>query len=100
LRHDHQEIAMSWHTVDQEFIERFKSTWPCHGLPDDLCSLSIETASNGDLVDIEARIALSDGSVVVVDTAEFDGSALKALVDDCQEFGQVEPRQPAAPKAS
>jgi hypothetical protein len=74
-----------WRTLRFDAIEAFKRSWPCHGLPDNLHSISAEFAGNGDLVDIEAYG--EDGALL--DSAEFDGPALLALVEDCQRFGDI-----------
>lgn len=74
---------MTWRTLRYDAIETFKRSWPCHGLPDNLHSISFEFASNGDLVDIEAYA--DDGTRL--DSAEFDGPALLALCSDARAFG-------------
>lgn len=56
-------------------LAAFKRRWPCHGLPDELESLTFVYATNGDLVDIDAR----DASDRYLDSADFDGPALLAL---------------------
>jgi len=76
---------MVWKTLRYDAIEAFKHSWPCHGLPDNLHSLSCDFASNGDLVDIEAYD--SDGRLL--DTHDFDGPALLALTQDCQASGDT-----------
>lgn len=80
---------MTCHTIRYDQIESFKAKWPCHGLPDNLHSLSVETDSRGEVVDIEAYEHNEDGSNSQLEWHEFDGSAFKALVDDCVEFGDV-----------
>jgi hypothetical protein len=98
------ENEMTWHTIRYDRIEALKASWPCHGLPDDLGSLSVETASNGDVVDIEAYVHHTDGRDEQLDWREFDGLAFKALVDECVEFGDVSDPDPvdshATPKPS
>lgn len=74
---------MAWFTLRWDAIETFKQSWPCHGLPDDMDSISAEFRENGDLVDIEAYA----GTGECLDTSAFDGSALLALVADCQTKG-------------
>ena len=74
---------MPWKTIRYDAIEAFKRSWPCHGLPENLHSLSCEFGLNGDLVDIEAY---SDESALL-DTHDFDGEALVALVQNCQADG-------------
>lgn len=76
---------MTWFTVRYDYLDEFKRSWPCHGLPDMLHSISFEFASNGDLVDIEAY----DDSGVLMDSAEFDGPALLALSQDAQALGDI-----------
>lgn len=76
---------MVWKTLRYDAIEAFKRSWPCHGLPDNLHSLSCEFASNGDLVDLEAY----DEEQHLLDTHAFDGPALLALTQDCQKSGDT-----------
>lgn len=71
---------MTWHTYNRAALDAFKATWPCHGLPDSLNSLSFEFGSNGDLVDIEAKAR--NGRPL--DSAEFDGPAMAALAEDAK----------------
>lgn len=80
---------MTWHTIRYDRIADLKAAWPCHGLPDDFDSLSVETDSRGDVVDIEAYVNHPDGRNERLDWSEFEGPALKALVDDCVEFGDL-----------
>jgi hypothetical protein len=57
-------------------LVKFMDSWPCHGFPDNLWSISFDFDSKG-LVDIEAW---SDkGSTLY--TGDFDGPALAALCD-------------------
>jgi hypothetical protein len=72
-----------WRTLRYDSIETFKRSWPCHGLPDNLHSISCEFATNGDLLDIECY----DDAGKWMDSGTFDGSALLALMGDCQKFG-------------
>jgi len=60
-------------------INTFKSQWPCHGLPDNLETITFDFDC-GDLVDIDAR----DDHGRWLDSAEFDGPALLALSQDAQ----------------
>jgi hypothetical protein len=76
---------MAWKILRLEQIRDFKQSWPCHGLPDDLDTLACEFADNGDLIDMEALN--HDGETL--DTHDFDGPALLALTQDCQEFGET-----------
>jgi len=89
---------MTWHTIRYDRIHDFKQSWPCHGLPDDFDSISVETDSQGNVVDIEAYVHHGDGSNELLEWREFDGPALNALVQDCIEFGDIsdapEPREP------
>jgi hypothetical protein len=80
---------MTWFTVRHDIIDAFKRSWPCHGLPDDFHSLSVETAQNGDLVDIEAYTHHPDGTDELLDWREFDGAAFTALVQDCILKGDI-----------
>lgn len=90
---------MTWYTMRYDAIDAFKATWPCHGLPDDLHSLSVETDQRGDVVDIEAYEHLENGSERPIEWRDFDGSAFAALVADCIERGDVTDR-PGAPSPS
>lgn len=74
---------MAWFTLRYDSVEAFKRSWPCHNLPDNLHSISADFASNSDLVDIKAY----DDDENRLDTSDFDGPALKALIDDCQSKG-------------
>jgi hypothetical protein len=65
--------------VSREELDTFKSQWPCHGLPDDLETVTFDF-DRGDLVDIEAR----DERGAWVDTSLCDGPALVALSQDAQ----------------
>jgi hypothetical protein len=76
---------MTWYTLRHDSIEAFKASWPCHGLPDNLHSISCEFASNGDLVGIEAY----GDDESLLDSADFDGPALAALTQDCREHGDI-----------
>lgn len=78
---------MTWKIINENELDTFKRQWPCHGLPDNLMELAFEFASNGDLVDIEARA--DDGTLL--DSAEFDGPALLALAEDAQKKDVVTP---------
>lgn len=80
---------MNSHTFNRAALDAFKATWPCHGLPDSLNSIRFEFASNGDLVDIEAKAR--NGRTL--DSADFDGSALVALSQDAQKLA-AEPITP------
>lgn len=66
-------------TIHYQAIESWKRGWPCNHIPE-LDSITFEYASNGDLVDITALV---DGEYV--DSSEFDGPALLALSQDCQD---------------
>lgn len=74
---------MTWHTIRYDALATFKRSWPCHGLPDSLHSISFEFASNGDLIDIAAY----DDNQKRLDSAEFDGPALLALSQDAAKLG-------------
>jgi hypothetical protein len=76
---------MVWKTLNENFIYDFKKSWPCHGLPDDMVSISCEFASNGDLIDFEVK----DSQGNTLDSQDFDGPALLALTQDCQKFGEI-----------
>jgi hypothetical protein len=76
---------MNWRTLRYGAIDAFKCSWPCHGLPEDLHSISCEFADNGDLVDIEAY----DEDGKMFDTHDLDGLALAALIEECRESGDV-----------
>ncbi|MCZ7861760.1 hypothetical protein O9X98_10250 [Agrobacterium salinitolerans] len=92
---------MTWHTIRYDRIADLKAAWPCHGLPDDFDSLSVETDEKGDIVDLEAYVNHPDGSNEQLDWREFDGPALKALVDDCVEFGDIsDETSPTTPSAA
>lgn len=71
--------------ADRAFIHRFKRQWPCHGLPHNLDELVAHFDRNGDLVDLEA--VNDDG--ITLNTEEFDGPALRGLVDDIQHDGEA-----------
>lgn len=94
---------MTWHTIRCDRINDLKDSWPCHGLPEDFDSLSVETDHRGDVVDIEAYVHHSEGTDEQLEWREFDGPALKALVDDCVKFGDVSdtpaPSGPSTPAA-
>lgn len=74
-----------WRTLRYDALDKFKRSWPCHGLPDELHSISFEFAGNGALIDIEAF----DDTGKPLDSAEFDGPALLALSQDAQKFGDL-----------
>ncbi|QXV73543.1 hypothetical protein [Rhizobium phage RHph_X2_30] len=71
-------------TLNRQQIDAFKAQWPCHGLPDNLHSIMFEFASNGDLVDMEAKAR--NGRIL--DTHDFNGPALVALCQDAQALGK------------
>lgn len=70
--------------MNRREIDAFKTTWPCHGLPDNLHSITCEFETNGDLADLTCRAR--NGRIL--DTQRFDGPALLALVNDCQAKGK------------
>lgn len=76
---------MTWFTLRRESIDAFKRSWPAHGLPDDLESISAEIDCFENLIDLEAY----DENEKQIDTAAFDGPALVALVADCIGKGDV-----------
>lgn len=65
--------------LSREELDAFKARWPCHGLPDNLETLTFDFDC-GDLVDIDAR----DDHGRWLDSAEFDGLSLVALSEDAQ----------------
>lgn len=67
-----------WESIHGVELDMFKRSWPCHGLPDALTEVHVEFAPNGDLIDIECHDA--DGNIL--DSAEFDGPAMVAIVGD------------------
>jgi hypothetical protein len=86
---------MPSHTIRYDLINDFKASWPCHGLPDDLHSLTVETDTKGDVVDIEAYTHHDDGTNEQLEWREFDGAALSALVADCITLGDILEETPA-----
>lgn len=76
---------MAWFTLRYDGIAEFKRSWPGHGLPDSLHSVSVETASNGDLIDVEAY----DEEGRPQDTRFFDGPAFAALTQDAIVKGDI-----------
>ena len=74
-------------TLRYDQISLFKRSWPCHGLPDELDRIVVETDGIGDVVDIEAYVH-KDGEEHPVEWREFDGAAFSALVQDCVSFGE------------
>jgi hypothetical protein len=86
-------------TLRHDLIAEFKASWPCHGLPDDLHSITVETDRKGDVVDIAAYEHHPDGSDELLDWHDFDGAALAALVQDAIDLGDRVDEQPtgAAP---
>lgn len=76
------ELAGSYYivTAEPEDIAAFMASWPCSGLDPD-CSYRFEfSASNGDLVDLQAY---REGNPVEHE----DGEALAALSEDAGRFG-------------
>lgn len=71
--------------ADRAFIERFKRQWPCHGLPASMHDLEAHFDGRGDLVDLIAV----DEDGLALNTEDFDGPALTALVDDIQFDGEA-----------
>ena len=71
--------------ADALMIQIFKNSWPCHGLPDNLERVDADFDFGGDLVNLYAQ----DHHGNVLDTAEFDGPALAALVEDIQRKGKT-----------
>lgn len=67
-------------SLGQDEIERFMSRWPASGL-DGLRNISAGFAPNGDLVELECNRRFGS-------CERWDGSALKALVDDAQCIGE------------
>jgi hypothetical protein len=76
---------MKWYTLRWDGIESFKKSWPCHGLPQDFDSISVETAPDGDVIDLECY----DSAGQLLDSETFDGPALVALIDDTIRLGDV-----------
>lgn len=77
---------MTWRTLRWDFIDEFKKSWPCHGLPDNLHSISCCEVV-GELYPTGVEIEAFDESGKLMDTDTFDGPALVALVDDCLRLG-------------
>lgn len=80
---------MIWHTLFYDFISEFMSSWPAHGLPEGLQSLSVLTDNSGKIVGVEAFGAITDGVVEIIDTRSFDGPAFEMLVQDCALCGEM-----------
>lgn len=73
---------MTWRTLRWDFIDDFKKSWPCRGLPDNLHSIACELWAGDD-----SRIVAYDDAGEPMDHETFDGPALVALVDDCLRLG-------------
>ena len=70
-------------TITLETINTFKSTWPCHGIPDDadlVVCLFDTRGGKRDLVDYD--VSRADDSVIDPDTMPDAGPALSAMMDD------------------
>lgn len=83
------DTAMTWHTLFNDFISEFKSSWPSHGLPDDLQQLSVLTDVRGEIVDLKACGPITDGVLKVYDTHQLVGPALAMLIQDCALLGEI-----------
>lgn len=79
-------------------IDAFKAQWPCHGFPDNLRRIHAYFDAKGDLVDLAAYGPDEYGADRQwLDTAEFDGPALVALVDALKaSLPAVDPTPPVA----
>lgn len=73
-----------WKRFGYSEIEAFKQSWPAHGLPV-LGEVLAEFAPNGDLTDIDCR----DPNNKELDSSDFDGPALLALIEDIQARGEI-----------
>lgn len=75
---------MTWRTLRWDFIDEFKKSWPCHGLPDNLHSISCKC---GEFTGHVVHVCPYDEDGKLMDIEAFDGPALVALVDDCLRLG-------------
>lgn len=80
---------MTHATIDRAALDTFKASWPCHGLPESLHSITFDFDESGDLVDIVAKAR--NGRTL--DSAAFDGPALVALSQDAAKLA-AEPVTP------
>jgi hypothetical protein len=76
-------------TIELSAIELFTNQWPCHGFDPD-CDLIVIAydLSTDDLIDLDA----CDNDDNDLDTSNWDGAALSALVDDAIKNHTILPR--------
>lgn len=77
----HHRLTSRAIVIDSTAVDRFKSTWPCHGL-DEVDHLNL-LENHGDLVDLEAYD--EDCNPI-----ECDGEALAALVDEAIKGAKIQ----------
>lgn len=82
-------------TIETSAIDRFKKTWPCHGIDEVVEVIVFASDCDGNLVDITycgtdptgKEIEFDSYSVTVTD---IDGGAILALLDDAQKSFGIE----------
>ena len=86
---------MPTYILKNEDIEKFKSSWSCHGLPEYLETIEVDVDNFGNLEDVRMTVIGNNGKPAPFDSSECDGDALKALVNDCivaeEELGSTVP---------
>lgn len=66
--------------IHRDTIENFKSSWPCHGISDDVDFIVVAFDDNGDLVDYDCEDAEGNVTEAGIDS----GEALAVLMRDAQ----------------
>ena len=68
--------------IQRSAIDRFKKSWPCHGIPDNV-DLIMAGFENGNLFDFE----LVDANDEQIDLCQYEQSeALEALLQDAEKY--------------
>lgn len=75
-------MAIEWFTIRWDMVAKFKRETPCHGLPDNLDSLSC-AFDGGKFVSVQAF----DANGEWLDTFGFNEASLYSLTLECWRFG-------------
>lgn len=84
-----------YNVVKSVELRRFKASWPCHNIPDEIEALMVEIDARGDLVDIEYLVEEpneNDGfddraPIYFAEEITHDmGAAINALVEDIKAY--------------
>ena len=76
--------------IQRSAIDRFKKSWPCHGIPHDV-DLIMAAFDDGDLIDLE----LVDADDVQIEACQYEETdALAALLRAAEQYASKRPTAP------